>query len=101
MLKCPNGSKLKFDCMLGTKDGYVPGAVIQPIGNDVTKDSNNLKHLNEQLFHNASAHVFEGQLIPTAESMGVQAHGQAGQLCPLWKGKGNEKENCKICKVTQ
>ena len=43
VLKHPNGSKLKFDCMLRTEDGHVPGAVIQPIGNDVTKDSNDLK----------------------------------------------------------
>ena len=28
VLKCPDGSKLKFDCMLSMKDGHVSAVVV-------------------------------------------------------------------------
>ena len=92
VLKCPNGSKLKFNCMLRTKDGHVPGAVIQPIGNDVTKDSNDLKHLNEQSFHEASTHIFEGHLIPTAEGMGHKLTGKLGNCVHCGRAKATKRK---------
>ena len=53
MLKIPDPNEIVFDYLMDSKLGYVLGAVIRPLGIDVTVDKDDLIKMSRDQFHQA------------------------------------------------
>ena len=56
VLKMPNPSEIVFDHLMNSKLGYVAGALIRPVGIDVTVDKDDLIKMSREKFHQACRH---------------------------------------------
>ena len=70
VLKMPDLNEIVFDHLMDDKLGYVAGAVIRPLGIDVTVDKDDLIKMSRDEFHQACGHQWGGVLDATAMNLG-------------------------------
>ena len=93
----PDLSEIVFDYLMNSKMGHVAGAIIRPVGIDVTVDKDDLIMMSRDKFHQACGHQWGGVLDVTAMNLG---HHSFGKLKPCIHCARAKMQQKKIAKET-
>ena len=92
ILTFPNEEEMRFDYKMPSQNGYLMGAVINPLGEDIGTKFYKSKGVNINIFHRRCGHMNINDTKATAESLNIKLEGKLDICLHCARAKAKKKK---------